>query len=186
MITSKAGCRALGQQNERPLHLAMLRCPGHARSPGVGLVLRGDNAPTDDGDSYWEGKTATPHHHSVNRAVCERWAGQGRAGICAGGGFRNKRVRGGKNNLSSSPSTYIYFLLVGGDCTPGNISLAAKKADAGCEGAMGESAEGEELGRVDVVIDEVRIASSGNVNKTATDRPVASAKFEALLQEQIE
>lgn len=51
---------------------------------------------------------------------------------------------------------------------------------------MVESAEGEELGRVDVVVHEVRIASSGNVNKTAPDRPVASAKFEALLQEQIE
>jgi len=64
--------------------------------------------------------------------------------------------------------------------------LAAKKTDAGGESTMVESAEGEELWRVDVVVDEVRIASSGNVNKAATDRPVASAKFEALLQEQIE
>ena len=69
---------------------------------------------------------------------------------------------------------------------PSCRSLSAEKADAGSEGAMVESAEGEELGRVDVVVDEVRIASSGNVSKTATDRPVASAKFEALLEEQIE
>src|SRR5208282_407582 len=65
-------------------------------------------------------------------------------------------------------------------------SLPAQEANARSEGAALKGAEGEELWRVDVAIDDNRVAVTGDVIEAAAQFPEISEEMEALLEEKVQ
>src|SRR5579863_7742659 len=61
-----------------------------------------------------------------------------------------------------------------------------EEADAGCEGAAIVTAESQELGRVDVGVDDDWIRGAGDVVETTAQRPIVAKKMKALFQVQIQ